>query len=447
MPGEIQTGGLHRSLGLFSLTMLGVGATIGTGIFFVLAEAVPKAGPAVILSFLIAAVTAGLTALCYAELSFRIPAAGSSYSYAYATVGEFIAYIVAACLLLEYALAGSAVAIGWSEYLNNFLQNAFGWGIPEFLRTPSIVSGEHGAEFHSGRINLPPIVLIFMCGFLLLRGARESATANAVLVVVKLAILVFFVAIALYGFNMENFRPFFNTGKGMAGMAGVTAAAGTVFFSFIGLDTTATAGEEVKNPTRNVPLGILWALSIVTVFLPVCRGRRAGRAARGQIRRPGSGAGSNPAKRHRQDLAGADPVGGGGDLGVQRDPSHHLRPDAHPLRHQPRRPDPRFLPEARSAHPGAGVQYRHRLPGGGAGRGLRRLGVHVGHGEQWAPWLRFPWCRRRCRCCAPKASASRARDFACRSVPTWCRASAFLPASISSRPVIRDFLGVSPSGW
>ena len=121
---DLDEGGLRRSLGFFSLTMLGVGATIGTGIFFTLAETVPKAGPAAILSFLIAAMTAGLTALCYSELSFRIPAAGSSYSYAYATVGEFLAYLVAACLLLEYGLAASATSIGWSAYLNNFLHNA-----------------------------------------------------------------------------------------------------------------------------------------------------------------------------------------------------------------------------------------------------------------------------------------------------------------------------------
>ena len=260
-------GGLHRSLGLFSLTMLGVGATIGTGIFFTLAEAVPKAGPAVILSFLIAAVTAGLTALCYTELSFRIPAAGSSYSYAYATVGEFLAYIVAGCLLLEYGLAGSAVAIGWSAYLNNFLQNAFDWQIPEMLRSPAIVEGKLGVEIHGGRINLPPIVLVVICGVLLLRGARDSATANSVMVVIKLAVLVFFVVVASSGFNADNFIPFFNTdnSQGHAGMAGVTAAAGTVFFSFIGLDTVATASEEVNDPTRNVPRGILAALVIVTV--------------------------------------------------------------------------------------------------------------------------------------------------------------------------------------
>ena len=264
----LSSSGLSRSIGLFSLTMIGVGATVGTGIFFTMVEAVPKAGPSVILSFLIAAITAGLTALCYAELSFRIPASGSSYSFAYATVGEFLAFIMAACLLLEYGLAGSAVAIGWSSYLNNFLENAFGWHIPEMLRTPMIVSGPHGMEFRAGHINLPPIFLICMCGFLLLRGAKESALMNAIMVIIKLAILVFFIVIAFSGFNADNFFPFFNAdnSKGFAGMTGVTAAAGTVFFSFIGLDTVATAGDEVKNPTRNVPRGILGALLIVTVF-------------------------------------------------------------------------------------------------------------------------------------------------------------------------------------
>ena len=261
-------GGLAQTMGLFPLTMIGVGATIGTGIFFTMVEAVPKAGPSVILSFLIAAITAGLTALCYAELAFRIPASGSSYSFAYASVGEFAAFIMAACLLLEYGLAASATAIGWSSYLNNFLDNAFGWQIPEMLRTPMIVSGPNGVEFNVGHINLPPILLVIMCGIMLIRGTRESATTNAVMVLIKLAILVFFVVIAFSGFDSANFTPFFNTdnSKGFAGMAGVTAAAGTVFFSFIGLDTVATAGEEVKDPSRIVPIGILAALGIVTVF-------------------------------------------------------------------------------------------------------------------------------------------------------------------------------------
>lgn len=261
-------GGLKRTLGAFPLTMIGVGATIGTGIFFTMVEAVPKAGPAVILSFLIAALTAGLTALCYAELSFKIPASGSAYSFAYASVGEFAAFIVAACVLLEYGLAASATAIGWSDYLNNFLANATGYEIMREFRSPMIVSGEHGVEFYLGHINLPPILLVILCGVLLLRGTRESATANTIMVLIKLAILSFFIVIAFTGFDAANFTPFFapDTNKGLTAMAGVTAAAGTVFFSFIGLDTVATAGEEVKDPRRNVPLGILAALVIVTVF-------------------------------------------------------------------------------------------------------------------------------------------------------------------------------------
>lgn len=261
-------GGLSRTMGLFPLTMIGVGATIGTGIFFTMVEAVPKAGPAVVLSFLIAALTAGLTALCYAELSFRIPASGSSYSFAYATLGEFAAFVMAACLLLEYGLAASATAIGWSSYLNNFLDNAFGYEILEVLRTPMFVSGKDGLEIHPGQFNLPPVLLVIMCAILLIRGTKESATTNAIMVLVKLAILLFFVVIAFSGFDAANFTPFFNTdtSKGMNGMAGVAAGAGLVFFSFIGLDTVATAGEEVKNPTRNVPIGILAALGIVTLF-------------------------------------------------------------------------------------------------------------------------------------------------------------------------------------
>lgn len=248
--------------------MLGVGATIGTGIFFTMVEAVPKAGPAVILSFLMAAITAGLTALCYAELAFRIPASGSSYSFAYATVGEFLAFIMAACLLLEYGLAASATAIGWSDYLNNFLTNAIGWHIPDMLHKPMIVSTPNGIEWHLSQFNLPPVILVSLCCFLLARGAKESATTNAVMVLIKLAILIFFVAIAFSGFDANNFTPFFKdaSAKNVGGMAGVTAAAGTVFFSFIGLDTVATAGEEVRNPKRNVPIGILAALGIVTVF-------------------------------------------------------------------------------------------------------------------------------------------------------------------------------------
>jgi APA family basic amino acid/polyamine antiporter len=259
---------LERSLGIFSLAMMGVGATIGTGIFFTMAEAVPKAGPSVILAFLIAAVTAGLTALCYAELSFRIPASGSSYSFAYASLGEFAAFSMAACLLLEYGLAASATAIGWSDYLNNFLANAIGWQVPATLHSPMLVAGANGVEFHPGQFNLPPVVLVVLCVLLLIKGTTESAAVNTTMVLIKLAILLFFAVVAFSGFDSKNLHPFFNPdhSKGLGGMAGVTAAAGTVFFSFIGLDTVATAGAETRNPKRSVPIAILAALCVVTVF-------------------------------------------------------------------------------------------------------------------------------------------------------------------------------------
>ncbi len=284
-PVDTAVAPLKRTLGVFSLTMLGVGGTIGTGIFFTLAEAVPKAGPAVLLSFLIAAFTAGLTALCYAELAARIPASGSSYSFAYATVGEFPAYVAAACLILEYGLASSATAIGWSAYLNNFMENAFGWHIPMALRSPMIVLGASGTEFHFDRVNLPPVLLVAMCGALLLRGVHASTRTNNVLVLIKVAILIFFAVIALTGFNAENFTPFFNTdtSKGHAGMTGVTAAAATVFFSYIGLDGVATGGAEAKNPRRDVPRAIITALVIVTVCYLVVAVTALGAQAAGKF--------------------------------------------------------------------------------------------------------------------------------------------------------------------
>jgi APA family basic amino acid/polyamine antiporter len=243
-------GQLARTIGLFPLTMIGVGATIGTGIFFILSEAVPVAGPAVVWSFVIAGVVAGLTALCYAELAGAVPVSGSSYSYAYATLGEVVAMGVAACLLLEYGVSGAAVAVGWSQYLNQLLGNLFGIQIPEVLSQ----SPEGG-----GLINLPAVVLIALCALLLIRGASESATVNAIMVVIKLAVLVMFVVIGITGWNSDNladFAPF--------GVAGVTGAAGIIFFAFVGLDAVSTAGEEVKNPRRTMPIAIMLALLIVT---------------------------------------------------------------------------------------------------------------------------------------------------------------------------------------
>ncbi|HUO11121.1 MAG TPA: amino acid permease [Caulobacteraceae bacterium] len=241
---------LKRSLGVFSLTMLGVGGTIGTGIFVALTTAAPEAGPAVIVSFLLAGLTAALTALCYAELASVLPESGSSYAYAYATLGEFAAFMIGACLLLEYAVSGSAIAVGWGQYLNELLVDLTGHRLPDAIAQP---------PGHGGWFNLPAVVLVASCMILLLRGARESARANAILVLAKLAVLALFVVIAFSAFRGQNLKPF-----APKGIAGVGSAASTIFFSYIGLDVVSTAGDEAVEPQRTLPLAIILALVIVT---------------------------------------------------------------------------------------------------------------------------------------------------------------------------------------
>jgi basic amino acid/polyamine antiporter, APA family len=243
---------LKRSIGLFQLSMFGVGATIGTGIFFVLSEAVPVAGPAVIWSFVLAGTVAGFTAICYAELASAVPVSGSSYSYAYATLGELPAVGVAACLLLEYGVSAAAVAVGWSQYVNEFLNNVFGYKLPENLSN---------APQQGGVFNLPAVVLVLLCTLLLIRGASESAKVNAIMVLIKIGVLVMFIVIGIAGWSSDNLHPF-----APYGLHGITSAAGIIFFSYIGLDAVSTAGEEVKNPRRTMPLAILIALVTVTTL-------------------------------------------------------------------------------------------------------------------------------------------------------------------------------------
>jgi amino acid transporter len=243
---------LKRSIGLFSLTMIGVGGTLGTGIFFILSQAVPVAGPAVIWSFVIGGVVAGLTALCYAEMAGAVPASGSTYSYAYATLGEGTAMAVGACLLLEYGVSTAAVAVGWSQYVNQLLQNLLGWQLPVQLSQ---------APEQGGIVNIPAVIVIVLCSLLLLRGARESTTVNSIMVVVKIAVVVFFCAVAFTGWNADHFHNF-----APAGFAGIVGGAGIIFFSFVGLDAVSTAGEEAKNPKRNLPLAIIFALLIIIVL-------------------------------------------------------------------------------------------------------------------------------------------------------------------------------------
>jgi APA family basic amino acid/polyamine antiporter len=245
---------LPRSIGTFQLAMFGVGATIGTGIFFVLSSAVPEAGPAVIVSFVMAGIAAGLAAICYAEMASSVPVSGSTYSYAYATLGEIVAMGVAACLLLEYGVSTAAVAVGWSGYLNEAIRNITGFELPH-----AILAAPWDSD--PGVVNLPAVVLVGLCMLLLIRGASESAQLNAIMVVIKLVVLAMFIVIALTAFDADNFAGF-----APFGVAGVATAAGTIFFSFIGLDAVSTAGDEVKDPQKTMPRALLAALFIVITF-------------------------------------------------------------------------------------------------------------------------------------------------------------------------------------
>jgi APA family basic amino acid/polyamine antiporter len=249
--GHGEGGELKRTMSLLQLTLFSVGATLGTGIFVVLGEAVPLAGPAVILAFVLAAITALFSALSYAELAGTIPVSGSSYSYAYATLGEIVAWVCGWCLLLEYAVSVSAVAVGWGQYLNEFFNKVFHFTLPAGIANP---------PGSGGYVNIPAVAVVLLATFLLLRGTSESATANTIMVFTKVGVLIFFCVVAFTAFKSANLRPF-----APMGFAGISAAGSKVFFSYIGFDAASTAGEEAKNPKRDLPLAILLSLAVVTV--------------------------------------------------------------------------------------------------------------------------------------------------------------------------------------
>ncbi|MFH8932649.1 amino acid permease [Streptomyces griseosporeus] len=244
--------GLARTMGLFQLICFGVGAIVGTGIFVGLSDSVAQAGPAVVVSFVLAAITCVFTAFSFAELGGAIPVSGSSYSFAYAGLGETTAFLVGWCLLLEYGISISAVAVGWSQYVNELLHSLVGWQLPAAL---SAGPGDGGV------VNLPAVIVIAMGCVLLVRGVRESARATAAMAAVKLAILLAFCAIGFSAFKDGNLTPFAPAGLGGIG-AGTTAA----FFSYIGFDAITTAGEEAKNPRRHIPVAILVCMGIVTLL-------------------------------------------------------------------------------------------------------------------------------------------------------------------------------------
>ena len=243
---------LTRSLGAFQLTMLGIGAVIGTGIFVLTAEAAQKAGPGMMAAFVIAGIVCAVAALCYAEMSAMVPVSGSAYTYSYAVMGELIAWMVGWALILEYAVAAGAVSVGWSGYVVGLLENALSMDIPDaFVRGP----------YDGGIINLPAMGIAGLVTWLLVIGTRESATVNSILVSIKVAALTLFIVLAVPAINMDNFTPFSPLGFG-----GISAAAASIFFAYVGFDAVSTAAEETKNPQRNMPIGLIGSLAICTVF-------------------------------------------------------------------------------------------------------------------------------------------------------------------------------------
>lgn len=249
---------LKRTLGAFQLTMLGIGAVIGTGIFVLTAEAAQKAGPGMMMSFVIAGFVCAVTALCYAELASMVPVSGSAYTYSYAVLGEVIAWLVGWALILEYAVAASAVSVGWSNYFIGLVERSFSVDIPA-----AMTSGYYVGGF----MNVPAAFIALLVTTLLVLGTRESATVNAVLVTIKVAALTLFVILAIPVVNMENFEPFSPNGFiGEVSGMGIAGAAASIFFAYVGFDAVSTAAEETKNPQRNMPIGLIGSLVICTIF-------------------------------------------------------------------------------------------------------------------------------------------------------------------------------------
>ncbi|MDQ3211909.1 MAG: amino acid permease [Acidobacteriota bacterium] len=267
-------GTLRRTLGPWALVALGIGAIIGAGLFVRTAAAIAdRAGPSVTLAFIVAGVGCAFAGLCYAEFASMIPIAGSAYTYSYATMGEFVAWIIGWDLVLEYAVGAATVAIAWSEYLNRVLE-WFGMRIPyEWSHSP--FETMPGSDVQ-GFMNIPAVVILGLLSALLVRGTRESAYVNSVIVVVKVAIVMMVIAIGWGFIDPANHTPFipeattYVTPQGVThnygGIMGILGAAGVVFFAFIGFDAVSTAAQEAKNPKRDMPIGILGSLVVCTVL-------------------------------------------------------------------------------------------------------------------------------------------------------------------------------------
>jgi len=263
--GSDEQHGLKRTLGPWALTAMGIGAIIGTGIFVLTGVAsATRAGPSLTLSFVVAGIVSALAALCYAEVSSKVPISGSAYTYTYATMGEFLAWIVGWGLVLEYALGASTVSVGWSGYFTFILHTLFNWNIPQ--------AWQHSHwDATPGIANLPAAGIIFLITALLVRGTKESGSVNAVIVAIKLLVVLFFIAIGLGHINPANYHlpPGPQTALGgyfPFGIAGMLGGASFIFFAYIGFDAVSTTAEEARNPSRDLPFGIIASLVICTLL-------------------------------------------------------------------------------------------------------------------------------------------------------------------------------------
>jgi basic amino acid/polyamine antiporter, APA family len=252
---------LTRTLGAFQLTLFGIGCVIGTGIFVLTAAGAQKAGPGLMLAFAIAGAICVVAALCYAEIASMLPVAGSAYTYTYSVMGEMLAWTVGWALVLEYAVAASAVSVGWSGYFTGTILNQFlGIQLPVWLTAGPLALG--GAP--GGLINLPAVVIALLVTWLLMIGTNESARVNAILVAIKVTALTAFIVLTLPKAEAANFNPFLPAG--VFGGVGAVGAAATIFFAYVGFDAVSTAAEETKDPQRNVPIGLIGSLGFCTVF-------------------------------------------------------------------------------------------------------------------------------------------------------------------------------------
>jgi len=271
---------LKRALGATNLTALGIGAIIGTGIFVLTGTvAAQNAGPAVVLSFVLAGVASIFAALCYSEFASLVPMAGSAYTYGYATLGEVFAWIIGWDLILEYALGAVTVSIGWSGYVVSFLHD-IGIDIPAQLSAArgTLITLADGTQV-AAIFNLPAVIIIGIVTLLLVIGIKESANANNVIVIIKVAVVLLFIVGAAHAVNPANWHPFMppSTGvRGQFGWSGVMQGAGIVFFAYIGFDAVSTAAQEAKNPQRDMPIGIIGSLLICTVLYILVSGLATG---------------------------------------------------------------------------------------------------------------------------------------------------------------------------